>query len=877
LKKVHVVPHTHWDREWYFTLEDSNILLGDNLMKIIQTFEENPEWGTYTLDAQGSLLDEFAKIHPEMIEKVKSLIKDKKLIVGPWYTQSDTLLVNKEALIRNIFYGIKTCESYGNVMPIGYLPDAFGQNRYLPSLFKGFELDYAIFQRGIYDDELKENLSFTWNSPDGVKIETNNLLFGYVPGDNLSSEEVYIHEKLLPTLAEMERFSKDTKHLLLPTGGDQSSINPLLPQVIKELNEKVEDYEFVMSSYEEFMKETAAEEVFSKNSIEGEFRGTQRGRIHRTIGSMRYDIKVLNSKLENKILNVLEPLATIFYQFDKTYPHSHLEQVWKEFFDVHAHDSMGGCNSDETNQSILDRLHRLTRTVDSLINLIKKKITLGISQTIGKDNLIVAFNTNVKENKTTKNVVVFTNSEVLTLSDLEGKDIPFSTLSRESVEGGTKMERIDGKDVEVPIPSYFKTTIEILDSVEALGFKTYLFEEGEGQYSEEECTVISNEFTKIWVEDGKVSVASKHFQTDNFFYFEDCGDDGDSYDFSPLREDKAILIGKAQFVGASKAADISTLTVSHKAQLPVNLKARVSRNEEEVFEIETTLTLEHGRDVVGFHHVIHNNISDHKVRIVFDPKLEKMQESWSDSGYSLISHPVIENRLEIWEQENYAESPVPIYNMENLIVLKDTRKQWTVAVEGLKEYEIVDNKLALTLFRSVGVLGKGNLAWRPGRASGIMNKVVETPFAQLQKTLTFDYVMKWGELEEVSETYAFLEEVLAKSCAYQKQNLNTYEERLERFGILIPAYSLPTTYSLFEIDNDRIFLSMLKKAEDDEGVVLRLYNPSDKEETVQIKSEMSLKITEVNLLEKEGKSKEVIQVPAFGYVTVKIKQRSDNV
>jgi len=46
-----------------------------------------------------------------------------------------------------------------------------------------------------------------------------------------------------------------------------------------------------------------------------------------------------------------------------------------------------------------------------------------------------------------------------------------------------------------------------------------------------------------------------------------------------------------------------------------------------------------------------------------------------------------------------------------------------------------ENRLALTLFRSVGLLGRDDLLWRPGRASGINNKVVETPDAQLLKPM----------------------------------------------------------------------------------------------------------------------------------------------
>ncbi|WP_353890015.1 hypothetical protein, partial [uncultured Clostridium sp.] len=37
--KVHVVPHSHWDREWYFTTARSKIYLMKDLKDVIDTLE----------------------------------------------------------------------------------------------------------------------------------------------------------------------------------------------------------------------------------------------------------------------------------------------------------------------------------------------------------------------------------------------------------------------------------------------------------------------------------------------------------------------------------------------------------------------------------------------------------------------------------------------------------------------------------------------------------------------------------------------------------------------------------------------------------------------------------------------------------------------
>ena len=215
MKKVHIISHTHWDREWYFTIEDSNILLEENLDKILSTLENNPEYNSYTLDAQSSLVEEYLKIKPENYERIKNVINNKKLFVGPWYTQTDTLLVNKESLIRNLYYRTTIAKKFGHSLNVGYLPDTFGQNAYLPSIFKNFGIDYSVLKRGIFLKDLKNNDKFTWMSPDGKSIPSNYMSLGYDSGELLNSNETYVKEKLLPILNSLSNNNLDNDNILL--------------------------------------------------------------------------------------------------------------------------------------------------------------------------------------------------------------------------------------------------------------------------------------------------------------------------------------------------------------------------------------------------------------------------------------------------------------------------------------------------------------------------------------------------------------------------------------------------------------------------------------------------------------------------------------
>ena len=91
--KVHVVPHFHWDREWYFTAEESKILLVNDMEEVLTMLETREDYPYFVLDGQTSVLEDYFSVSPENRERVRALVQRGKLIIGPWYTQTDEMVV----------------------------------------------------------------------------------------------------------------------------------------------------------------------------------------------------------------------------------------------------------------------------------------------------------------------------------------------------------------------------------------------------------------------------------------------------------------------------------------------------------------------------------------------------------------------------------------------------------------------------------------------------------------------------------------------------------------------------------------------------------------------------------------------------------------
>lgn len=876
MKKVHVISHTHWDREWYFTIEDSNILLGENLDKILSILENNLEYNSYTLDAQCSLVEEYLKIKPENYERLKNVISNKKLFVGPWYTQTDTLLVNKESLIRNLYYGTTIAKKFGHSLNVGYLPDTFGQNAYLPSIFKNFGIDYSILKRGVYLKDLKSNDNFTWISPDNKTIPTNYMSVGYSAGEFFESSLNYINDTLTPMLDKINKNNIENKNLLYFAGGDQNLINSNMPKDIEIINKNIKGYELVLSDLEKFMEESILEDSF-ENKLYGELRDTGNQRVHRTIGSMRYDIKKLNSRIENKILNVLEPIYSIGKTFGIDYPQTWLDFIWKNLFDAHAHDSMGCCNSDDTNREVKNRLIKSERIVDGLINLIKKRIIKSISKTIGKENIFVLFNTNIKENNEFNKGVLFTKSKYFSVEDLCGEKVTFEKNSQKYISGGKKIILTEKGDIEEEIPGYYRTEITLKIKVQPMGWKTFVVNDIENDNTitkEDKENTIQNENLKLVINSNTIDIFFEDMELKDCIYFENCADFGDSYDFSPLENDIPFIIKNFEIVSREIKKNLERIEILTKVTLPKNLDNRVAKINDVEFKIVTVFELRKGEKYIRVKHNILNNIEDHRVRCVFKTPFTQLNNSYSDSGFSLIDHKTNIEEMKTWRENNYVEAPVPIYNMENIALVKNNNLVMGTIVEGLKEYEILNNShLALTLFRSVGLLGRDNLVWRPNRASGINNTTVYTPDAQIQGKLEFEYALYFDNISRESEIFENVEKYLKTLTCYQNQELNLLEERLDRFNIPLLERELLPEYSLFSIDNSNVFMSMCKT--NGEDIVIRLFNPENITEEVKILGEKIVKIMETNLGEVEEKEIEKILIEPKGYVTLKLKLKKE--
>ncbi|HYY45851.1 MAG TPA: alpha-mannosidase, partial [Candidatus Angelobacter sp.] len=168
-RTVYIVPHTHWDREWYETFETFRAQLVALWDELLTLTEADPDF-YFLMDGQSVVIDDYLEIRPQARYRLASAVRRGQIQVGPWYTLPDEFLVSGETLVRDLQRGIADADSHGGSMRVGYLPDSFGHAAQMPQIYRQLGFQHAAVWRGVPLEI--DRVAFIWQAPDGSEILT---------------------------------------------------------------------------------------------------------------------------------------------------------------------------------------------------------------------------------------------------------------------------------------------------------------------------------------------------------------------------------------------------------------------------------------------------------------------------------------------------------------------------------------------------------------------------------------------------------------------------------------------------------------------------------------------------------------------------------
>lgn len=692
VSRVHITPHMHWDREWYFTTEESRILLVNNMEEILARLEQDDEYKYYVLDGQTAVLEDYFAVKPESRPRVKALVEAGKLIIGPWYTQTDTTIVSAESIVRNLMYGIRDCLTLGEPMKIGYLPDSFGMSGQLPHIYNGFGITRTIFWRGCSERHGTDKTEFLWQSQDGSEVAAQVLPLGYAIGKYLPEDEAGLRKRLDGYFDVLEKASV-TKEILLPNGHDQMPLQQNIFAVMAKLREIYPQRQFVMSRFEEVFA-AIEQHRDALATLRGEFIDGKYMRVHRTIGSTRMDIKIAHARIENKIVNLLEPLATLAWTLGFEYHHGLLEKMWKENLKNHAHDSIGCCCSDKVHREIVSRFALAEDMADSLIRFYLRKIVDNMPQS-AQDKLVM-FNLMPWPREEVINTTIRLRAGQFRLLDDKGNDIPYFIRSARELDPGLIDRQIVHYGNYEP---FMEFDIQVNQILPSMGYRTLYIEPNvTGQLAmpvSATTALLENAFWQIDLnDDGTLRLRDKDSGViySRVLEIEESADDGDEYDYSPSREEWLLTSAGTDFEHeVIHEAWQSRAIIRYRMAVPANLRSRAARQRDGELGVEIVVTLSHNSRRIDVDVHLDNQADDHRVRVLI-PTPFTTSTVLADTQFGTISRSVQDEAMAHWQEEGWKEAPVPVWNLLNYAALQEGRNGLAVFSEGLREFEVLGRR-----------------------------------------------------------------------------------------------------------------------------------------------------------------------------------------
>ncbi len=357
---IHLVPHTHWDREWYRPFQSFRMQLVDLVDRVLDMLEAEPAFA-FTLDGQLATIDDYLEIRPDQADRIRRHVESGRLAIGPWQILMDEFLVSGETLVRNLERGWARAEDFGGPMRVGYLPDMFGHVAQMPQILRRAGLADAVVWRGI--PGAIDRHGFRWESPDGSWVRAEYLPAGY-------GNAAYLFAVPEALEAAAERFAAwaepwfGADPVLAMYGTDHTAPVPELAGLVSRLNEVQAAARMRISTLAQYI-DGVRPLTDADPCWRGEMRSGARANVLMGVASARIDIKQAAGRAERALERYAEPLTALHVAPD-AWPTAFLRLAWGKVIENSAHDSICGCSIDPVVAQVLVRFGEAEQVATTL-------------------------------------------------------------------------------------------------------------------------------------------------------------------------------------------------------------------------------------------------------------------------------------------------------------------------------------------------------------------------------------------------------------------------------------------------------------------------------------------------------------------------------
>ena len=359
---VAIVPHTHWDREWYAPFQTYRVQLVHLVDDLLDLLEGDPRYTRFLLDGQTAVVDDYLEVRPQAAARIEALANAGRLQVGPWMILMDEFMVSGETIVRNLQLGLRRAAQIGGpaAMRVGYLPDMFGHVAQMPQILVQAGLHHAVVWRGV--PSAIDRTAFDWYAPDGSHVRAEYLFGSYSNGHDIPRDPAQLVARARGYRSELGDAQLPGGGMLLMNGSDHLLPQPWLGEVVDAANAAQDSFDFAVSSLGEYV---AAQPTDGLPSWHGELRSGARANVLMGVASNRVDVHMACAAAERALERVAEPLCALYLPPAQS-PDALLDIAWRQLVLNSAHDESCACSHDEVVEAVRVRYQEARHVAEAL-------------------------------------------------------------------------------------------------------------------------------------------------------------------------------------------------------------------------------------------------------------------------------------------------------------------------------------------------------------------------------------------------------------------------------------------------------------------------------------------------------------------------------
>ena len=775
-RRVAIVPHTHWDREWYSPFQTFRMRLVDLLDGFLPTLEDDLSYARFLLDGQMAVVEDYLEVRPEAEARLRRLAAAGRLAMGPWYTLPDEFLISGETHVRNIQKGLELATGFGGAMDVGYLPDMFGHIAQMPQILSQAGFGHAVVWRGV--PAAMNRTAFWWTAPDGTTVRAEYLPEGYGNGSAIPDDAKALVRRINAWERELDEMLLGG--ILFMNGTDHQVPQPWLGRVVAEANDIQDDYEISITSLAEYLADAPTEGLPAWN---GELRSGARANLLMGVASNRVDVKQAAARTERALEREAEPYSALFLPAE-LWPGAFLDLAWRNVLRNAAHDSVCACSVDEVCDAVLHRYAEARQIADGLIDRAARWVANSVSTpgqvvlnasarprggvvelTLSDDAPVAGTQVTSSRPAGRRGRPVSASTLASTLGQIrnqrfsenffvtgvevdEGDDgvevvLVLATQRRAGAAVEAQLERVyelmnehpDGRyTLTVELPPMQKVLARIED---VPGFGWAMWSPGGGGPAAEVTavgTTMENGLVTVEVDasDGTFAVSAAGARVAGLDRLVDDGDHGDTYNYSPPATDLVVDRPDSVEVRLVESGPVrARIELRRSYTWPEQTDDAGARVGSRPTVVTTVLELRAGESLVRVKTSFDNQSRDHRLRAWF-PLPEAATTSRAECAFAIVERGLT-------AEGGPSEHGLPTYPSRRFV----SAGGLTLIHDGLLEYELVHEgrALALTLLRATGMLSRGPMTYRPEPAGPLIP--MEGP--QMIGELTVRYAVHVGD------------------------------------------------------------------------------------------------------------------------------------